>query len=75
MLSKIFTHGLVPVLTCLALLTVHVGDGSIVETLRLKQFDLLQQTDTPVRSSDIGIITIDEAALEKYGQCHGREMF
>ena len=68
MLSKIFTHWLVPVLTCLALLTVHVGDGSIVETLRLKQFDLLQQTDTPVRSSDIGIITIDEAALEKYGQ-------
>ena len=68
MLSKVFTHWLVPVITCLALLTVHVGDSTPVEILRLKQFDLLQQTDKPIRSSDVGIITIDEKAIEKYGQ-------
>ena len=68
MLSKVFTHWLVPVITCLVLLTVHMGDSTPVEILRLKQFDLLQQTDHPVRSSDIGIVTIDEKSLQKYGQ-------
>lgn len=67
-ISKIFTHWLVPVITCLVLLTVHIGDSGPVEILRLKQFDLLQQTDYPVRSEDIGIVTIDEKAMEKYGQ-------
>jgi len=67
-ISKIFTHWLVPVITCLVLLTVHMGDSTPVEILRLKQFDLLQQTDYPVRSEDIGIVTIDEKAMEKYGQ-------
>ena len=67
-ISRIFTHWLVPVITCLVLLTVHMGDSTPVEILRLKQFDLLQQTDTTVRSSDVGIVTIDERAMEKYGQ-------
>jgi len=67
-ISRIFTHWLVPVITCLVLLTVHMGDSTPVEILRLKQFDLLQQTDHPVRSEDIGIVTIDEKAMEKYGQ-------
>ena len=67
-ISRIFTHWLVPVITCLVLLTVHMGDSTPVEILRLKQFDLLQQTDHPVRSSDIGIVTIDEKSLQKYGQ-------
>jgi len=52
----------------MALLTVHIGDSTPVEILRLKQFDLLQQTDNPVRSTDIGIVTLDEKAIEKYGQ-------
>ncbi len=68
MLSKIFTHWLFPVVTCMVLLTVHIGDSTPVEILRLKQFDLLQQTDNPVRSTDIGIVTLDEKAIEKYGQ-------
>ena len=66
--SKIFTHWLFPIVTCMALLTVHIGDSTPVEILRLKQFDLLQQTDNPVRSTDIGIVTLDEKAIEKYGQ-------
>ena len=68
MLSKIFTHWLFPVVTCMVFLTVHIGDSTPVEILRLKQFDLLQQTDIPVRSTDIGIVTLDEKAIEKYGQ-------
>ena len=68
MLSKIFTHWLFPVVTCAVLLTVHIGDSTPVEILRLKQFDLLQQTDAPSRSADIGIVTIDEKAISKYGQ-------
>ncbi len=66
--SKIFTHWLFPIVTCMALLTVHIGDSTPVEILRLKQFDLLQQTDAPSRSADIGIVTIDEKAISKYGQ-------
>jgi adenylate cyclase len=50
------------------ILFAHYNDGAIVETARLKQFDFLQQTDTPVLSQDIGIVAIDEAAIEKYGQ-------
>jgi len=46
----------------------HYGNSTVVETARLKQFDLLQQTDEFRTSQDIGIVAIDEAAIEKYGQ-------
>jgi adenylate cyclase len=49
-------------------LFAHYNNGAIVETLRLNQFDLVQQTDTVQTSQDIGIVTIDEAAIERYGQ-------
>ena len=57
-----------PLLLALLLTFVHYNNGQIVETAKLKQFDLLQQTDEPVLSTDIGILTIDEEAIEKYGQ-------
>jgi adenylate cyclase len=47
---------------------LHYTDGQLVQTARLKQFDLLQQTDKATLSQDVGIVTIDEAAIEKYGQ-------
>ena len=50
------------------MLFIHYDNGTIVETARLKGFDFLQQQDPPVASQDIGIVTIDEASLEKYGQ-------
>ena len=50
------------------MLFIHYNNGTIVETARLKGFDFLQQQDPPVASQDIGIVTIDEASLEKYGQ-------
>ena len=50
------------------MLFIHYNNSSLVETARLKGFDFLQQQDTQVVSQDIGIVTIDEAALEKFGQ-------
>ena len=65
---KWITHWTIPFITAIVMLLVHYGDSTIVQTARLKQFDLLQQTDQPSTSQDIGIVTIDEAAIEKYGQ-------
>lgn len=57
-----------PLLLTFLLTFFHYEDGSLVEIARLKQFDLLQQTDKPVKSQAIGVLTIDEEAIEKYGQ-------
>ncbi len=65
---KAITHWTVAAITALLLLFVHYNNGYVVETARLKQFDLLQQSDTPQISQDIGVVAIDEAAIEKYGQ-------
>ena len=59
---------IVPLLLVLLLSYFHYSDTAIGEIARLKQFDLLQQTDKPAVSSDIGVLTIDEEAIEKYGQ-------
>ena len=65
---KVVTHWTVAAITALLLLFVHYQDSFVVETARLKQFDLLQQQDEIQVSKDIGVVTIDEAAIEKYGQ-------
>ncbi len=65
---KVLTHWSLAFITACAMLFIHYNNGTIVETARLKGFDFLQQQDPPVASQDIGIITIDEASLEKYGQ-------
>jgi adenylate cyclase len=67
-MKKYLTHWLTAFITLAVLTFFHFNNGSIVEILRLKQFDLLQQTDKPVLSKDIGIVTIDEKSIEKYGQ-------
>ncbi len=67
-MTKYITHWSVTFVTALILFMLHYGNSTVVETARLKQFDLLQQTDQPVQSQDIGIVAIDEAAIEKYGQ-------
>ena len=65
---KILTHWTLAFVTVALLTLFHYNNNYIVETARLKGFDLLQQYDTTVQSSDIAVVTIDEAALEKYGQ-------
>ena len=67
-MTKIITHWTFAFVTALIMLLIHYNNSSLVETARLKGFDFLQQQDTQVVSQDIGIVTIDEAALEKFGQ-------
>ena len=67
-MTKYITHWSVTLITALIIFMFHYGNSTVVETARLKQFDLLQQTDEFRTSQDIGIVAIDEAAIEKYGQ-------
>ena len=67
-MNKIITHWMFPIVTVLLLVSIQIQDPTITEIARLKQFDLLQQTDKPVMSSDVAIVEIDEASIEKYGQ-------
>ena len=67
-MTKYITHWTVAFVTAFVMLFFHYNDSSVVETARLKQFDMLQQTDEQVLSQDIAVVTIDEAAIEKYGQ-------
>jgi adenylate cyclase len=67
-MSKYITHWTVAFVTAFIMITFHYNDSSVVQTARLKQFDILQSTDQPTISQDIAVVTIDEAAIEKYGQ-------
>ena len=65
---KYLTHW-ATALIILAVWSDHYSSNTVVETVRLKQFDLLQQTDKPnCIAKDIGIVTIDEKSIEAYGQ-------
>jgi len=67
-MTKWITHWTVAFITAFIMIALHYNDGSVVQTARLKAFDLIQQTDEPIISQDIAVVTIDEAAIEKYGQ-------
>ena len=67
-MSKYITHWAVAFITAFIMIGFHYNDSSVVQTARLKQFDILQSTDQPTTSQDIAIVTIDESAIEKYGQ-------
>ena len=59
---------ILPLLVSLFMSYVHFSDTTVGELARLKQFDLIMQTDPMVKSDDIGILAIDEEAMNKYGQ-------
>ena len=67
-MSKYITHWTIAFVTAIIMLLVHYGDSTVVQTLRLKQFDILQTTDQPSVSQDIVVVAIDEPAIEKFGQ-------
>ena len=67
-MTKWITHWTIAFVTAVVMILIHYGDGTIVQTARLKQFDLLQTSSEPVLSQDIAVVTIDETAIEKYGQ-------
>ena len=65
---KILTHWTFAFLTLFIVTYIGLKDPQIKEILRLKSFDLLLQSEPKEVSQDIGIITIDEKAIEEYGQ-------
>ena len=67
-MTKWITHWTIAFITAVVMILIHYGDGTIVQTARLKQFDLLQTSSEPMLSQDIAVVTIDETAIEKYGQ-------
>jgi len=67
-MKKILTHWTIAFVTLFVLMYIGFKDPQVKEILRLKGFDLLLQSEPKEKSQDIGIITIDEKAIEKYGQ-------
>ena len=68
MISKIFTHWTIAFITLFVITYIGLKDPQVKEILRLKGFDLLLQSEKKELSQDIAVITIDEKAIEKYGQ-------
>ena len=67
-MKKLLTHWSMAFITLAAITFIGLKEPQVKEILRLKAFDLLLQSETKEVSQDIGVITIDEKAIEKYGQ-------
>ena len=67
-MKKVFTHWTFAFVTLFALTWIGLQDPQVKEILRLKSFDLLFQSQEKEISQDIAIVTIDEKAIEVYGQ-------
>ena len=65
---KYFTHWTTAFITLFVLTYIGLQDPWVKEVLRLKSFDYLLANEEKSQSKDITIITIDEEAIEKYGQ-------
>ena len=67
-MKKFFTHWTFAFVTLFALTWIGFQDPQVKEILRLKSFDLHLQNQDKFISNDIAVVTIDEKAIEKYGQ-------
>ena len=67
-MKKILTHWTFAFLTLFIVTYIGLKDPQIKEILRLKSFDLLLQSEPKEISQDIAVVSIDEKAIEKYGQ-------
>ena len=67
-MKKLFTHWTFAFVTLFALTWIGFQDPQVKEIARLKSFDLLFQSQEKEISQDIAIVTIDEKAIEVYGQ-------
>ena len=65
---KFITHWTFAFVTLATLTFIGLQEPFIKEILKLKSFDILIQQEEVELSSDIGIVTIDEKSIEKYGQ-------
>jgi len=67
-MKKIFTHWTFAFVTLFVMTWIGLQDPQVKEVARLKSFDLLFQSQEKEISQDIAIVTIDEKALDVYGQ-------
>jgi len=68
-IRKIITSPWTALLTLILVLLVRITDPSLVESVRLRYFDVLVTQPREVPAPDnIVTVNIDEAALDKYGQ-------
>ena len=67
-MKKILTHWTIAFVTLFVVTFIGLKDPQVKEILRLKGFDLLLQSEERIQSQNIGIVTIDEKSIEKYGQ-------
>ena len=65
---KYLTHWSTAFITLVVLTYIGLQDPGFKEILRLKSFDFVLGNEEVTPSKDITIITIDEQAIEKYGQ-------
>jgi len=67
-MKKFITHWTFAFVTLVVLTFIGLQEPFVKEILKLKSFDILIQQEEVELSSDIGIVTIDEKSIEKYGQ-------
>ena len=67
-MKKFLTHWTFSFITLIVLTFIGLQEPYVKEILKLKSFDILIQQEEKQLSKDIGIVTIDEEAIEKYGQ-------
>jgi adenylate cyclase len=67
-MKKLLTHWTIAFVTLFVLTFIGFKDPQVKEILRLKGFDLLLQSEKKEISTNIAVVSIDEKAMEKYGQ-------
>ena len=67
-MKRFITHWTFAFITLIAITYIGLQDPFVKEILRLKSFDILIQQEQIEKSQDIGVVTIDEKSIEKYGQ-------
>ena len=67
-MKKLLTHCTIAFVTLFVLTFIGFKDPQVKEILRLKGFDLLLQSEKKEISTNIAVVSIDEKAMEKYGQ-------
>ena len=67
-MKKFITHWTFAFVTLVVLTYTGLQEPYVKEILKLKSFDILIQQEEKELSKDIGIVTIDEKSIEKYGQ-------
>jgi len=67
-MKKILSHWSIAFVTLIVLTYIGFQDPWVKEILRLKSFDYVLQNEVKTPSEAVSIVTIDEQAIEKYGQ-------